>query len=145
VYHFDNSICDKFSGLYEQLQVPMNAKRIRKVQLKPTKCQVVLCKLTCTVFMTQEHSGLPPCVVIKPTACFQWLPCYKGLRFQFGEQRILYPRTCPFQINPSWHKLKACLFGRFVEISYVFFFQWLFQSIQGPGLLFSSVIIFHRR
>jgi hypothetical protein len=25
------------------------------------------------------------------------------------------------------------------------FFQWLFQPIQGPGLLFSSVIIFHRR
>jgi hypothetical protein len=25
------------------------------------------------------------------------------------------------------------------------FLQWLFQPIQGPGLLFSSVIIFHRR
>jgi hypothetical protein len=30
---------------------------------------------------------------------------------------------------------------------YFFFIslQWLFRSIQGPGLLFSSVIIFHRR
>jgi hypothetical protein len=26
-----------------------------------------------------------------------------------------------------------------------FLFQWFFQLIQGPGLLFSSVIIFHRR
>jgi hypothetical protein len=26
-----------------------------------------------------------------------------------------------------------------------FFFKWLLQPIQGPGLLFSSVIIFHRR
>jgi hypothetical protein len=25
------------------------------------------------------------------------------------------------------------------------YFQWLFQPIQGPGLLFSSVIILHRR
>jgi hypothetical protein len=27
----------------------------------------------------------------------------------------------------------------------LFFFQWLIQPIPGPGLLFSSVIIFHRR
>jgi hypothetical protein len=27
----------------------------------------------------------------------------------------------------------------------IYFFQWLFQPIQGPGLLFSSVIIFHSR
>jgi hypothetical protein len=26
-----------------------------------------------------------------------------------------------------------------------FFFQWLVQPIQGPGLLFSIVTIFHRR
>jgi hypothetical protein len=30
-------------------------------------------------------------------------------------------------------------------VLFLFFFQWLFQPIQGPGLLFSSVIIFHRR
>jgi hypothetical protein len=28
---------------------------------------------------------------------------------------------------------------------YCIFFRWLFQPIQGPGLLFSCVIIFHRR
>jgi hypothetical protein len=28
---------------------------------------------------------------------------------------------------------------------YRIFFQWLLQPIQGPGLFFSSVIIFHRR
>jgi hypothetical protein len=27
----------------------------------------------------------------------------------------------------------------------IFFLQWLFQPIQGPSLLFSSVIIFHRQ
>jgi hypothetical protein len=27
----------------------------------------------------------------------------------------------------------------------LFFFQWLLQPIQDPGLLFNSVIIFHRR
>jgi hypothetical protein len=26
-----------------------------------------------------------------------------------------------------------------------FFFQWLFHPFQGPGFLFSYVIIFHRR
>jgi hypothetical protein len=30
-------------------------------------------------------------------------------------------------------------------IHQLFFLQWLFEPIQGPGLLFSSVIIFHRR
>jgi hypothetical protein len=29
--------------------------------------------------------------------------------------------------------------------AFAFFFQWFFQPTQGPGLLFSSVIIFHRR
>jgi hypothetical protein len=69
--------------------------------------------------MTQEHSWLPPSVVIKSIVCIQWLAYYKGLRFQFGEQRIFYLRTCLFQINPNWHKLKAYLFWRVVEISYV--------------------------
>jgi hypothetical protein len=27
----------------------------------------------------------------------------------------------------------------------LWFFEWLFQPIQGPGLLFSSIIIFHRQ
>jgi hypothetical protein len=30
-------------------------------------------------------------------------------------------------------------------VLFFFFFQWLFQSIHDPGLLFSSVIIFRRR
>jgi hypothetical protein len=29
--------------------------------------------------------------------------------------------------------------------SKLFYFQWFFQPMQSPGLLFSSVIIFHRR
>jgi hypothetical protein len=35
--------------------------------------------------------------------------------------------------------------GRSQNFLLKIFFHWLFQPIQGPGLLFSSVIIFHRR
>jgi hypothetical protein len=35
-------------------------------------------------------------------------------------------------------------YGIIKEIN-IFFFQWLFQPMQGTGLLFSSVFIFHRR
>jgi hypothetical protein len=28
---------------------------------------------------------------------------------------------------------------------FLFFLQWLFQPIEGPALLFSSVIVFHKR
>jgi hypothetical protein len=36
-------------------------------------------------------------------------------------------------------------FGSVIGFTELYFFQWLFQPIQGPGLLFSSAIIFHRR
>jgi hypothetical protein len=41
-----------------------------------------------------------------------------------------------------WTKLEKFSVQSLLKFS---FFQWLFQPIQGPGLLFSSVIDFHRR
>jgi hypothetical protein len=40
-----------------------------------------------------------------------------------------------------------CIESQFIHFRNLsaFIFQWLFQPIEGPGLLFSSVIIFHRR
>jgi hypothetical protein len=32
-----------------------------------------------------------------------------------------------------------------INVENVFYFQWVFQPMQGLGLLFSSVIFFHRR
>jgi hypothetical protein len=44
---------------------------------------------------------------------------------RFANRGIWFTHTCP-------------------RVILSFFFQWLFQPIQGPGLLLSSVIIFHR-
>jgi hypothetical protein len=48
-----------------------------------------------------------------------------------------------FELTRSYRLKKLCRFNstKFVTLS----FQWLFQPIQGPGLLFSSVIIFTDR
>jgi hypothetical protein len=32
-----------------------------------------------------------------------------------------------------------------IGLTSILYFQWFFQPIQGPGLLISSIIIFHRR
>jgi hypothetical protein len=41
--------------------------------------------------------------------------------------------------------IRTSKFSSQLDLIPQFFFQLLFQPIQGPGLLFSSVIIFHRR
>jgi hypothetical protein len=53
-------------------------------------------------------------------------------------------RMCVATITFSWnYKTEAILKIRLWANHYeAFFFQWFFQPIQGPGLLFSSVIIF---
>jgi hypothetical protein len=45
----------------------------------------------------------------------------------------------------GWNKTKDRTPIQWLELSDCFFFQWLFQPIQGAGLLFSCVIIFHGR
>jgi hypothetical protein len=66
----------------------------------------------------------------------------------------LFCRLQPFSRNASSISLYFLIFFfRFTEkipssvhiFQVLFFFQWLFQPIQCPGLLFSSVIILHRR
>jgi hypothetical protein len=52
--------------------------------------------------------------------------------------------------KPIWkycqvYELQYTRFGFVIKWIEHFFLQWFFQTIQGPGLLFSSVIIFHRR
>jgi hypothetical protein len=52
----------------------------------------------------------------------------------FGE----FLGTTASRMPRVWTEETVSRYGEFV-------FQWLFQPIQGPGLLFSSVIFFHRR
>jgi hypothetical protein len=66
------------------------------------------------------------------------------------------PATNRLSYGAAYSKLKMGSFQRRLERSghslmnvlhtniFLEFFQWLFQPIQGPGLLFSYVIIFHR-
>jgi hypothetical protein len=45
------------------------------------------------------------------------------------------------QDRAQWHTF----LNTAIKLLIPYFIQWLFQPIQGPSLLFSSAIIFHRR
>jgi hypothetical protein len=49
-----------------------------------------------------------------------------------------------FKVIYKPNSFKQGTFQIYIALT-VYFFQWLFQPIQGPGLLFSSVFIFHGR
>jgi hypothetical protein len=72
-------------------------------------------------------------------------------RFSFFSGNLICANGIIIQITLSF---LVCVFYVFITCAHfltdlcsvvIILIQWLFQPIQGPGLLFSSVIIFHRR
>jgi hypothetical protein len=90
--------------------------------------------LPCVPILIQKNAvhSLPHYfnIILPPT------PTYfkKSISFMFSDQNFL----------KILMKNRFTLTFHYSDVASTFFFQWLFQPIRGPGLLFSSVITFHR-
>jgi hypothetical protein len=80
------------------------------------------------------------------------IPCGAGALFP-GSEKAKYTLLVFFRLSLQVHYLYCChIADKHLQLNDIilymmimrplFFFQWLFQPTQGPGLLFSSVIIF---